>query len=171
MPEALKVKIGDRWYTVEVVDLDADPVRVLVDGEPVQVTIDRTPETSPVLPGASDRAVERQSVAPPMVRRPPAPAPAAVERPAPGPAPARAPARAPGAVPGAQKLLSAPMPGIILSVRVEAGDTVVTGDEICVLEAMKMQQNLRSDWSGVIKTVHVEAGQQVLGGDPIAELE
>ena len=165
MPEALKVKIGDRWYTVEVVDLDADPVRVLVDGEPVQVTIDRTPEAAPVLPAASDRAVERQSVAPPMVRRPAAPA--AVERPAPGPALARAP----GAVPGAQKLLSAPMPGVILSVRVEAGDTVVTGDEICVLEAMKMQQNLRSDWSGVIKTVHVEAGQQVLGGDPIAELE
>ena len=51
------------------------------------------------------------------------------------------------------------------------GDEVVTGDEICVLEAMKMQQMLRADWSGIVRSVHVEAGQQVLDGDPIVELE
>ena len=63
------------------------------------------------------------------------------------------------------------MPGVILSVAVKIGDQVVTGDPICVLEAMKMQQVLRADWTGIVRTVHVESGQQVLDGDPIVELE
>jgi propionyl-CoA carboxylase alpha chain len=62
------------------------------------------------------------------------------------------------------------MPGVILSVSVQVGDQVVTGDEICVLEAMKMQQLLRADWSGIVTKVHVGAGQQVLDGDPIVDL-
>ena len=63
------------------------------------------------------------------------------------------------------------MPGTILSVEVNPGDQVVTGDAICVLEAMKMQQVLRADWSGVIKSVLVTVGEQVMNGSPIVELE
>ena len=63
------------------------------------------------------------------------------------------------------------MPGTILSIEVNPGDQVVTGDTICVLEAMKMHQELRADWSGVVKEVMVSVGQQVLGGAPIVELE
>ena len=44
-------------------------------------------------------------------------------------------------------------------------------NEICVLEAMKMRQSLRADWSGIVKTIHVIPGQQVQDGEPIAELE
>ena len=63
------------------------------------------------------------------------------------------------------------MPGTILSIAVSPGDQVVTGDAICVLEAMKMQQMLRADWSGVIKSVLVTVGEQVMNGAPIVELE
>ena len=63
------------------------------------------------------------------------------------------------------------MPGIVLSVAVGVGDQVTTGDDICVLEAMKMQQTLKADWSGVVSAVHVIAGQQVQDGDAIVELE
>ena len=63
------------------------------------------------------------------------------------------------------------MPGVILSVAVNPGDQVVTGDVICVLEAMKMQQNLRAEWSGIIKSVLVAVGEQVMEGAPIVELE
>lgn len=63
------------------------------------------------------------------------------------------------------------MPGTILSIDVAVGDQVVTGDPICVLEAMKMQQILRADWSGVVSVVHVVVGQQVSDGSPIVELE
>ena len=71
----------------------------------------------------------------------------------------------------ATKIFRTPMPGSIISISVERGDQVITGDEICVLESMKMQQSLRADWSGIVKTVHVQAGQQVLDGDPIVDLE
>ena len=68
-------------------------------------------------------------------------------------------------------MFSAPMPGTILSIDVSPGDQVVTGDTICVLEAMKMQQALRADWSGVVKSVLVTVGEQVMNGSPIVELE
>lgn len=69
------------------------------------------------------------------------------------------------------KMFTAPMPGTILSILVTVGDQVVTGDTVCILEAMKMQQSLRADWSGIVKTVYVGVGDQVLGGAPIVELE
>ena len=100
-----------------------------------------------------------------------------------GPQPAGGSAT-PAAVPGAseeqapasgtpfsRRMFHSPMPGVIISVMVEKGDRVVTGDEVCVLEAMKMQQTLRADWSGVVRKVHVQPGQQVLDGDPLVELE
>ena len=64
-----------------------------------------------------------------------------------------------------------PMPGVIISVAVSVGDQVVTGDDICVLEAMKMQQVLRADWSGIVASVNVSAGDQVVDGEVIASLE
>ena len=84
------------------------------------------------------------------------------------PTPRPASGRPAGAVvsspPDLNKVFSAPMPGVILSVAVNPGDQVVTGDVICVLEAMKMQQNLRAEWSGIIKSVLVAVGEQVMEG-------
>ncbi len=71
----------------------------------------------------------------------------------------------------ATKIFHTPKHGIIVSEAVKEGDQIVTGDEICVLEAMKMQQILRADWSGVVKVVHVSSSQQVNAGDPIVELQ
>ena len=68
-------------------------------------------------------------------------------------------------------MFTAPMPGTILSILVGVGDQVVTGDPVCILEAMKMQQSLRADWSGVVKEIYVDVGQQVLDGTPILKLE
>ncbi len=81
------------------------------------------------------------------------------------------PAQSSSSAPPSSRTFRTPMPGIIVSVAVSAGEQVVTGDEVCVLEAMKMQQTLRADWSGVVKTVHVQPGQQVPDGAPIVDLE
>ena len=148
MTTTLRVKVGERWYTVEITDPTANPVVALVDGEEVQVHIAR-----------ADRFAKPEPVAAPV------PAPIA---PAPPAAPLPAPTAAASA--GPIKQFKSPMPGVILSVSVQVGDQVVTGDEICVLEAMKMQQLLRADWSGIVTKVHVGAGQQVLDGDPIVDL-
>ena len=80
------------------------------------------------------------------------------------------PVRATGPAPSTGRVFRTPMPGVIISVDVSVGDQVVTGDDVCVLEAMKMQQTLRADWSGIVKTVYVQPGQQVLDGAPIIDL-
>ncbi len=149
MSKTLKVKVRDRWFTVEVGDLTGNPVRVLVDGDPVDVDLEGLGrEEKPSLP------VPQPSEASPVSGREANPS-----------------AKTTPTTPSATKTFRSPMPGVILSVSVKIGDQVVTGDEVCVLEAMKMQQVLRADWTGIVRAIHVEPGQQVLDGAPIAELE
>lgn len=67
--------------------------------------------------------------------------------------------------------VTAPLPGVILSLNVKAGDTVKEGDVLLVLEAMKMENSIVAEASGVIKTVSVTVGQQVLQGATLVEME
>jgi len=57
--------------------------------------------------------------------------------------------------------LKAPMPGLVVKVLVEAGQTVEAGDGLVVVEAMKMENELRAEVSGVVASVEAEAGQAV----------
>ncbi|MBI2866105.1 MAG: acetyl-CoA carboxylase biotin carboxyl carrier protein subunit [Chloroflexi bacterium] len=68
------------------------------------------------------------------------------------------------------RTLRAPMPGKILAVRVGVGSQVHRGDEVCVLEAMKMEQVVRSTEEGVIRAVLIGEGQMVAYGDALVEL-
>lgn len=54
-----------------------------------------------------------------------------------------------------------PMPGAIVSVSVKPGDFVQEGQELCIIEAMKMQNIIKSEHEGKIKAVHVKAGDSV----------
>ena len=91
-------------------------------------------------------------------------APAAAPRPAARLRPAPAPAPKPGGGPAAAELaagevpLRAPMPGMIISYAVKVGDKVNTGDLVCVLEAMKMQNSLPAPAAGTIKAINFEPG-------------
>jgi propionyl-CoA carboxylase alpha chain len=67
--------------------------------------------------------------------------------------------------------IRAPMPGLIVSVSVAEGDEVKAGDELAVLEAMKMENALRSDRNGVVAKVHHGAGESVEVDQIIMELE
>ena len=90
---------------------------------------------------------------------------------APVAAPAAAPA-APTAAPantGANKVV-APMPGTILDVKVSAGQSVKKGDVICVLEAMKMENDIPAPCDGVIASVNVQKGASVSANDIIASI-
>ena len=55
----------------------------------------------------------------------------------------------------------APIPGVILIVAVQPGASVTPGQELCVLEAMKMRNPICAGRAGVIQTVHVTAGKHV----------
>jgi biotin carboxyl carrier protein len=57
--------------------------------------------------------------------------------------------------------IKAPMPGLVLDVRVAEGDTVKKGDPVLVLEAMKMENIIKSPTDGTVKKINVKKGQAV----------
>ncbi|MFI1745262.1 biotin/lipoyl-containing protein [Thalassobellus sediminis] len=71
----------------------------------------------------------------------------------------------------AKTKISAPIPGVILSLNVKVGDAIKENDQLLVLEAMKMENNIVSEKSGVVTAVNVAVGQQVLQGEVMIELE
>ena len=97
-------------------------------------------------------------------------APAAA--PAPVAAPAAAPATAPAApvVTGAGDPVNAPMPGTILKVNVTANQTVKAGTVLCVLEAMKMENEIMAPKDGTVTQVLVSNGSKVDTGAPLVVL-
>lgn len=70
-----------------------------------------------------------------------------------------------------QTRLLAPMPGLIVSVEVKPGDTVSAGQQLVVIEAMKMENIIKAKSSGRIKVVHINAGQVVEKGAALMEFE
>ena len=95
----------------------------------------------------------------------PTAAPAAAPAPAAEAAPAAAPAAA--AVTGAGEPVNAPMPGTILKVNVANGQAVKEGDVLCILEAMKMENEIMAPKSGTITQVVVSKGAKVDTGAPL----
>ena len=96
---------------------------------------------------------------------PAAPAPAAPPAPAAAPA-APAPAAAP-VVTGAGEPVNAPMPGTILKVNVTQGQAVKSGDVLCILEAMKMENEIMAPKDGTVTQVVVSKGATVDTGAPL----
>ena len=117
---------------------------VFLEGQYYEVEVECT-SGAPVITGIAPMA------------QPMAAAPVAAPRPAAAPvAAAPVEAMAAGEVP-----LRAPMPGMIISYAVKVGDLVKTGDLVCVLEAMKMQNSLPAPASGTVKAINFEPGASV----------
>ncbi len=57
--------------------------------------------------------------------------------------------------------LKAPMPGLVLNILANEGDTIAKGDSLLVLEAMKMENIIKSPTEGVIKKIHAVKGNAV----------
>ncbi len=102
-----------------------------------------------------------------------APAPVAAPAPAAAPAPKAAPAPAakPAAPAGDAKCsVSAPMPGNILAVNVKVGDKVEKGAVLCILEAMKMENEVMAPEAGTVSSVAVSKGSTVQAGEVLVTL-
>ena len=99
----------------------------------------------------------------------PAPAAAPVAAPA-AAAPAAAPAAAAPVVTGAGEPVNAPMPGTILKVNVTQGQAVKSGTVLCVLEAMKMENEIMAPKDGTVTQVVVSKGANVNTGDALVVL-
>lgn len=71
---------------------------------------------------------------------------------------------------GSGEVLS-PLPGLILNVMVNVGDKVTNGQNIMVMEAMKMENDIAATKDGVIKTINVKNGDNISEGDILATIE
>ena len=91
--------------------------------------------------------------------------------PVPAPAPAAAPAAPAPAAGGAGSVkVSSPMPGKILAVKANVGDSVKKGQVILILEAMKMENEVVAPEDGTIASIDVTVGASVESGDTLATL-
>nr|XP_002131318.2 propionyl-CoA carboxylase alpha chain, mitochondrial [Ciona intestinalis] len=68
-------------------------------------------------------------------------------------------------------VIKAPMPGTVFSIACSVGDIVTVGQEVCIVEAMKMQNSLTATRDGKIKAIHCNAGDSIAEDDLLIELE
>lgn len=135
----MNIRIGDKTFQVRVGDPHARPIRVDVDGEVFEVWPEDRQPSADALPSSA----ETPSISPVM--------------------PPIATAGSPGACPPEERetRVLAPIPGVIVELLVSPGDEVAYGQELCVLEAMKMKNSIRAGRAGVIDRVLVSVGEQV----------
>ena len=126
--------------------------KIKVDGQEYQVEMEEIGAVAAPAP-----------VAP--VAAPAAPASPAVEA-APAPA-APAPAAPVAATPAGADAMPSPMPGNILRILVNVGDTVTENQPLMILEAMKMENEIVAAKAGVVAGIHVKEGQVVNPGDAL----
>lgn len=88
------------------------------------------------------------------------------------PAATAAPAAAPAAAaPVNGHAIKTPLPGVIIDVKVNVGDTVAKGDTVVILEAMKMENNINADKDGKVTSIAVAKGDTVADGAVLVVLE
>ena len=73
--------------------------------------------------------------------------------------------------PDLSKLIISPMPGLVVSVDIELGQSVQEGEGVCIVEAMKMQNIIRAEADGTVKAINVEAGDSVAADAIMIEFE
>lgn len=83
---------------------------------------------------------------------------------------APAPAAAPTAAPAGANTVAAPMPGTILDIKVSVGQSVNAGDVLCVLEAMKMENEIMAPAAGKVVAINTSKGASVNTGDALISL-
>ncbi len=139
-----KYKVNGNEYTVGIGDIDNNTVEVEVNGKSYTVELEKT-ASAPVVSAI----------------KPAVAAPAA--------APAAQPAARPSA--GAPGALKSPLPGVILDIKVNVGDTVEPSTVVAILEAMKMENTINAGRSGVVKAINVNKGDSVLEGTELIVIE
>lgn len=145
-----KYKINGMKFNVEIDDQNdnSDTINVQVNGVPYKVELDENQQIKKVAVSAPKKAAEapRTESGEKVISKPAASASAA-------------------------SAIKSPLPGTIMSINVNVGDTINAGDTVCVLEAMKMENDVHADKAGTIKKVLVSVGDAVLEGTDLFIVE
>lgn len=141
-----KYKINGAQYDVTIDSISGNLAKVEVNGIPFEVEMQGSSLVEEDLPTqtASTAAVATAPAAAPVAEVAPAPA-------------------AKGAA-GAGTPVKAPLPGVVTKVLVSAGQAVKKGDNVLVLEAMKMENNITAECDGCVTGICVAAGDSVMEG-------
>jgi len=133
----IHVKIQNNTYEVTIGDIHARPIQASVDGETFEVWPEEIslPAVSQMVPIETTNTVKQAQI--------------------------EAPFDQPG---NKSSEISAPIPGVIIDILVKVGDTVKYGQELCILEAMKMKNSIRASRDGSINEILVSTGDQVSHG-------
>ena len=145
-----KYKINGIKFNVLVDDPQDNTVHVEVNGVPYTVELDKTQSSA-----------SKPSIKPAAPKKAEKPVAAAESKPQ---------AAAPVAAAGGYKV-KAPLPGTIMKIPVNVGDTVAVGATVCVLEAMKMENDIHTPKGGVVKQILVKVGDAVPQDGDIMVLE
>jgi biotin carboxyl carrier protein len=76
-----------------------------------------------------------------------------------------------GITEGDERVIRCPLPGKVVSINLIKGQAVEAGDEICVLESMKMEQSVRMAKAGTVKNIKIKVDQSINAGSPLIELQ
>ncbi len=144
--------INGNDYVVEIDITDSNKADVKVNGAKYHVEL-------------ADAKVKKDVASRPQVAAVP------TSHPVPNAATPAAGVGKPAAVAAGAKSVTSPLPGVVLDIKVSVGDTVSVGQTLAVLEAMKMENNIDSNFSGVVKSITVKTGASVLEGDVLLTIE
>lgn len=147
-PKEYKYKINGTKFSVKVGDVIDDHVQVEVNGTAYTVELDKAP-------------TRKTTVSQPVKSPLPAPRTESGEKIIATPAPA----------PAAGYVIKAPLPGTLMSFTVKVGDTVNAGDTVCVLEAMKMENDVHTAKGGKVVRIVANVGDAVPQDGDIMILE
>ena len=139
-----KYKINGNVYKVTIGDIEDNIAHVEVNGTPYNVEMEKAPK------------VVVKPVARPVTTAPAAPT---------------APVVKPAAASSGKSGVKSPLPGVILDIKVNVGDTVKKGQVVIILEAMKMENNINADKDGKVTAINVNKGDSVLEGNDLVIIE
>ena len=136
-----KYKINGNDYKVSIGDIENNIAQVEVNGVPFKVEIQETKAAPVTVKAVKPAAAPRTESGAKVISKP--------------------------SVSGGQAAVKSPLPGVIVDLKVNVGDTVAADTVVAILEAMKMENNINAGKAGVVKAICVNKGDSVLEGTDI----
>lgn len=147
-PKEYKYKINGTKFTVKVGEVEGNNVHVEVNGIPYTVELDSVATRKPTVnqPVKGPQSAPRTETGEKVIAKP---------------------VRSSGSA----SAVKSPLPGTLTKLLVKVGDTVKDGDTVCMLEAMKMENDIHTIKGGTVKQILVNVGDTVLEGTDIMIIE